>query len=427
MNESRSSAFISYSREDSEFALRLAQDLKAAGAEAWIDQIDIVPGSSWDNAIEEALEAAQYMVLVLSPASARSENVRDEVSYALEQGKIVIPVLYVDCVVPLRLQRKQRIDLRANYAGGLAALLDHLRVSRPNPEVLEKVAEADARRHAAWQAREADAHRLAELKEQRKAEEQEPGGKTVEENVNQIEPTDCPKPRRSWRLGAIAAGILLLVTTVFAGIHFFRRPLSTPAPAATSNPNSGVTPNPSPVVTPGSTPGKSAPAAQPNGQANPAPAAKSVSSRQQTHQDSSGSENQQSSLQGSQAPGTWTDPETGLMWTQEDNGNGVTWQQAASYCKSLALGGYHDWRLPEIDELAGLYDPSITVNAVGELHGYQMHVRGNIELSGLPWSSTAGKAAGEAMAFGFIHGTQDSYKYGDIAGSRALCVRRSGK
>ena len=36
-------AFFSYSREDSEFALRLAKDLKAAGANVWLDRLDIKP------------------------------------------------------------------------------------------------------------------------------------------------------------------------------------------------------------------------------------------------------------------------------------------------------------------------------------------------------------------------------------------------
>jgi len=48
-------AFFSYSREDSEFALRLAEDLKAAGAVVWIDQLDISPSEEWDIAVEEAL------------------------------------------------------------------------------------------------------------------------------------------------------------------------------------------------------------------------------------------------------------------------------------------------------------------------------------------------------------------------------------
>lgn len=165
------SAFISYSRADSEFALRLARDLKAAGAKVWLDQIDIVPGASWDNAVENALMAAEYMLLILSPSSAKSDNVRDEVSYALENGKTVIPVLYMDCVIPLRLQRKQRIDFRADYGRGLSGLLDQLRVENPNQAVVQKAVEDDAVRQAAWQAREAEARRIAERKERERQEE----------------------------------------------------------------------------------------------------------------------------------------------------------------------------------------------------------------------------------------------------------------
>jgi hypothetical protein len=40
-------AFFSYCREDSDFALRLAEDLKTAGALVWIDQLwrrgDMIP------------------------------------------------------------------------------------------------------------------------------------------------------------------------------------------------------------------------------------------------------------------------------------------------------------------------------------------------------------------------------------------------
>lgn len=159
------SAFVSYSRDDSEFALRLTQDLKAAGAQVWLDQLDILPGHPWDNAIEEALNTAPQMLLILSPASAKSDNVRNEISYALEQGKIIIPVLYQDCTVPLRLQRTQRIDFRADYARGLRALMTHLHVAQPDHDVLDKAAEDEAKRRAAWQARDAEAQRLRDTPE----------------------------------------------------------------------------------------------------------------------------------------------------------------------------------------------------------------------------------------------------------------------
>ncbi len=166
-------AFISYSRNDSEFALRLAQDLKTAGASVWLDQLDIQPGVPWDNAIETALSKSPVMLLVLSPDSARSDNVRNEISFALEEGKVIIPVLYMDCTVPLRLQRTQRIDFRADYAHGLTSLLAYLKVRNPDPEVLEKAVEGDAQRQIAWQAREAEAQRLRDLNASREHEEDE--------------------------------------------------------------------------------------------------------------------------------------------------------------------------------------------------------------------------------------------------------------
>jgi len=153
-------AFVSYSREDSDFALRLAQDLKAAGASVWLDQLELIPGRAWDNAIEDALLAAPEMLVILSPTSVRSENVRDEISYALRQGKTVVPVLYMECTIPLRLERKQHIDVRTDYARGLGHLLRHLNVSQPDPSVLARAAEGDGQRQAAWQAREAEAERL---------------------------------------------------------------------------------------------------------------------------------------------------------------------------------------------------------------------------------------------------------------------------
>ena len=44
--------------------------------------------------MEEALRTCEGMLIVLSPASVGSDNVKDEVSYALEHRKLVVPVLY---------------------------------------------------------------------------------------------------------------------------------------------------------------------------------------------------------------------------------------------------------------------------------------------------------------------------------------------
>ncbi len=47
--------------------------------------------------------------------------------------------------------------------------------------------------------------------------------------------------------------------------------------------------------------------------------------------------------------GTVTDTVTGLMWQQTDGGE-MTVESAISYCDTLALGGYSNWRLPNCHE-----------------------------------------------------------------------------
>jgi hypothetical protein len=116
-------AFFSYSREDSDFALHLARDLKAAGASVWIDQLDIEPGQEWDSAIEAALIQFPRMLLILSPAAVESRHVKNEISLALDENKTIIPVLYRDCTLPLLLRRIQYVDLKVDYSRGLTILI----------------------------------------------------------------------------------------------------------------------------------------------------------------------------------------------------------------------------------------------------------------------------------------------------------------
>jgi hypothetical protein len=117
---------------------------------------------------------------------------------------------------------------------------------------------------------------------------------------------------------------------------------------------------------------------------------------------------------------TWTDPATGLMWTRQDNGSNVDWNQANNYCQNLTLGGYSHWRLPTIEELAAIYDLTQTVNG--------WHIKGGIRLTKCcSWSSSAGRASGEAWAFGFYIGERLSHVRGYSDVLRALCVRRSRK
>lgn len=123
------SIFFSYSRKDSEFVLSLAQELREAGADIWLDQLDIEPGTAWDDSIEDALAKSDTLLVVLSKTSVASTNVRDEYSYAIEEGKRVVPVLMEPCTVPFRLRRLQYADFTQDRQVGIDTLTETLGLS----------------------------------------------------------------------------------------------------------------------------------------------------------------------------------------------------------------------------------------------------------------------------------------------------------
>jgi len=84
----------------------------------------------WDNSIEQALESCDTMLVLLSDQSVSSENVKDEYSYAIENGKKVIPVLLEECEIPFRLKRRQYIDFSKDPQSGISGLLEELKMDR---------------------------------------------------------------------------------------------------------------------------------------------------------------------------------------------------------------------------------------------------------------------------------------------------------
>ncbi|MCC6289401.1 MAG: toll/interleukin-1 receptor domain-containing protein [Chitinophagaceae bacterium] len=124
--------FISYSRVDTPFVLKLANDLKNAGANIWLDQLNIPPGAHWDNEIEAALNSATCVLAIISPQSMESKNAMDEISFALEQNKKVIPVLLTNTETSFRLRRLQRIDFTGEYEKGVNQLLKAIQITDDN-------------------------------------------------------------------------------------------------------------------------------------------------------------------------------------------------------------------------------------------------------------------------------------------------------
>jgi len=112
--------FISYSRINQQFAIKLACELKSAGFSIWMDQFDIPTGARWDDEIEKALRECEIFLLIITPASISSENAKDELGYAIDHGKYILPVLLEDCTIPLRLRRFQYVDFtQKNFQDGI--------------------------------------------------------------------------------------------------------------------------------------------------------------------------------------------------------------------------------------------------------------------------------------------------------------------
>lgn len=61
------------------------------------------------------------------------------------------------------------------------------------------------------------------------------------------------------------------------------------------------------------------------------------------------------------APSTWytVDHSTGLAWQYQDDGVKRYWRDALDYCEGLELGGFTDWRLPNMVELHSIVDIAV--------------------------------------------------------------------
>ena len=130
--------FVSYSRVDTEFVTRLINDISKQGFDIWMDQQDIGAGQRWDSAIQNALENCGTFIIVLSPTSVASENVLDELSYAINEKKRIIPILLQNCELPYRIARVQFVDFTKNYQTGFHHLVSEITQKSPQRPITIK-------------------------------------------------------------------------------------------------------------------------------------------------------------------------------------------------------------------------------------------------------------------------------------------------
>lgn len=74
--------FLSYSSSDLDTARDISSRLQAAGCEVWDYQERTKPGDDWWTDVEMAMDRADVILLLISPASKASEYTRDEWAFA---------------------------------------------------------------------------------------------------------------------------------------------------------------------------------------------------------------------------------------------------------------------------------------------------------------------------------------------------------
>ncbi len=132
--------FISYSHTDTTFADKLTKSLEQAGYEVWLDSTDIQTGTRWDDEIVKGLNSSETFLVLLSNKATASQNVKDEIGYALDHGKQILPILLEPCDIPFRLRRVQYVDFTAlEFTEGTRKILTILKSFNSNKEGTKEI------------------------------------------------------------------------------------------------------------------------------------------------------------------------------------------------------------------------------------------------------------------------------------------------
>lgn len=127
--------FISHSNQDSDETLFIADALRQAGIDVWVDFENIRGGADWLCEIEAGIQRCDALVVVLSKASATSVWVERECLYAWQLDKPVFTALIADILIPLYLINIQYCDLREHQVEGMAGLVESIRYALQTDEI----------------------------------------------------------------------------------------------------------------------------------------------------------------------------------------------------------------------------------------------------------------------------------------------------
>ncbi|MFL2910493.1 MAG: TIR domain-containing protein [Limisphaerales bacterium] len=96
--------FVSYSSQDHAQVSKIIERLRKAGVSVWMDEGGIDAASLWSEAIVEAINDCEVLIMMVSRHSTDSANVVKEVMLASESSKTILPVYLEPADIPMRLK-----------------------------------------------------------------------------------------------------------------------------------------------------------------------------------------------------------------------------------------------------------------------------------------------------------------------------------
>jgi hypothetical protein len=106
---------LCYDRQDAATQRRILTTLRAQGLDIWTDDALEPETTAWKTAIEQAIEDAAALVVLMSPAAKQSEWIDREIAYANANKVLICPVLIAGdeaSAIPFELIDWQWIDVR---------------------------------------------------------------------------------------------------------------------------------------------------------------------------------------------------------------------------------------------------------------------------------------------------------------------------
>ena len=136
--------FISYAREDRAAAKRLYKDLKAIGADPWLDEEDLLPGQTWDLEINQAIKHCSHFIALISGNSVNKRGyVQKELRKALDildeysPGEIFVIPARLDDSEPSheKLSKLHWVDLFPSWEMGVEKIAKSLGLKKKSEPI----------------------------------------------------------------------------------------------------------------------------------------------------------------------------------------------------------------------------------------------------------------------------------------------------